>query len=70
MAPAAVEWASVLSPESACYVIKEALVADASEGWLSNDGHLLEKRRLLNRALVGLGIEAVAIGIALLANAG
>jgi hypothetical protein len=48
-------------PES----IKHAVVADVATGYPENDRLLQDKRRSLRQALIGVGIEAVAIGVAL-----
>jgi hypothetical protein len=45
--------------------IKHAVVADLADGYVENNRLLHGKRRSLAGALVGVGIEAVAIGVAL-----
>ncbi len=45
--------------------IKHAVLADIASGYAENDRLLQDKRRALRRALIGAGLEAVAIGVAL-----
>jgi hypothetical protein len=55
-------WAD--SPDS----IKHAVVADIADGYAQNEDVLQQKYRALGRALIGAGVEAAAIGIALVAS--
>jgi hypothetical protein len=55
-------WAD--SPDS----IKHAVVADIAGGYAQNEELLQQKYRALGRALVGAGVEAAAIGIALVTS--
>lgn len=59
-------WESYWSDDVA--TIKEALVADVAAGWPENDRHLRAKRKVLNRVLIALGVEAVMIGATLVAS--
>jgi hypothetical protein len=45
--------------------IKHAVVADLASAYTENNAQLLRKRRELGRALVAVGVEAAAIGVAL-----
>jgi hypothetical protein len=45
--------------------IKHAFVADVATGYLENEAIMRDKWRALGRALVSVGVEAVAIGMAL-----
>ncbi|HZS24485.1 MAG TPA: hypothetical protein VFA30_05795 [Gaiellaceae bacterium] len=49
--------------------IKHAVMADLASGYAENDFRLHEKRRELSRVLVSVGVEAVAIGVALTISA-
>lgn len=49
--------------------IKHAFVADAASGYVENDEFLKKKRRALGAALLALGVEAIAVGVALTVSA-